>query len=265
MTNLNFAGATVLVTGASSGLGEEFAKQLSQKGAHVILVARREEKLRALAEQMGPERATVIVSDLSAPGAAQLVYEKVKESGLSVDHLINNAGSGRAAPFVRESSSALSKMLRLNCEALTELTRLFLPEMVEKGSGGVLQVASMVAMNPCPYQATYAATKAYVLSLTEALAVELAGTGVRMTALCPGHVRTGFQVAAGFSTNALPVPGEISVQRTVTLALQAYQKRKTVVVPGLINRLGAFFGALLPRSFVARTSARMVLKLGRFE
>ena len=264
MKPVDWKGSTALVTGASSGLGEEFARQLVAKGARVVLVARREDKLRELAAQFGAQRAIVVPGDLAQPQEPGRIVSQLDAQGIRIDHLINNAGSGRAAPFVREKPEALLQMVRLNCSALLELTNQLVPRMVEQKSGGVIQVASLVAMNPCPYQSTYAATKAFVLSLTEALAVELKGTGVRMTALCPGHVRTGFQVAAGFSTNALDVPGELSAKKTVSIALRAYEKGRIVVVPGLVNRLAALAGSLLPRWLVARTSAKMLLKLGRF-
>lgn len=264
MKRIQWEGTTALVTGASSGLGAEFAKQIVKKGARVVLVARREDKLKELAALLGEERAIIMTADLRQPQEPGRIVSQLEAQGIVIDHLINNAGSGRAMPFVQEKPEALLNMVRLNCSALLEFTASLLPAMVKRGSGGVMQVASLVAMNPCPYQSTYAATKAFVLSLTEGLAVELKGSGVRMTALCPGHVRTGFQVAAGFSTSDLQVPGELSVEKTVAIALQSYERGKTVVVPGFINRLAAFFGALLPRSFVAKTSARMVLKLGRF-
>jgi uncharacterized protein len=261
---VKWTGSTALVTGASSGLGEEFARQIVAKGARVVLVARREAKLRELAAELGPERTIVVPGDLAQPQEPGRIVSQLDAQGIQIDHLINNAGSGRAAPFAREKPEALLQMVRLNCSALVELTNRLVPRMVEQQSGGVIQVASLVAMNPCPYQSTYAATKAFVLSLTEALAVELDGTGVRMTALCPGHVRTGFQVAAGFSTNALDVPGELSAERTVAIALRAYEKGRVVVVPGFVNRVAALLGSLLPRRLVARASARMLLKLGRF-
>lgn len=254
----------MLVTGASSGLGAEFARQIAKKGARVVLVARREENLKELAATLGEAGAIVMTADLRQPQEAGRIVSQLEAQGIVIDHLINNAGSGHASPFVKENPETLLNMVRLNCAALLELTSRLLPPMVKRGSGGVLQVASLVAMNPCPYQSTYAATKAFVLSLTEGLSVELRGSGVRMSALCPGHVRTGFQVAAGFSTDDLSVPGELSAEKTVTIALWGYEKGKTVIVPGFMNRLAAFFGSLLPRSVVARTSATMVKKLGRF-
>jgi short-subunit dehydrogenase len=264
MNRIQWQGTTALVTGASSGLGAEFAKQIVQKGARVVLVARREDKLRELAVTLGEERTVVMTADLRQPQEPGRIVSQLEAQGIAIDHLINNAGSGRASPFVQEKPEMLLNMVRLNCSALLELTSRLLPPMVKRKSGGVIQVASLVAMNPCPYQSTYAATKAFVLSLTEGLAVELRGSGVRMTALCPGHVRTGFQVAAGFSTNDLPVPGELSAEQTVAVALRCYERGKTVAVPGCINKLAAFCGSLLPRSVGARPSARRVLKLGRF-
>lgn len=268
MPTTEWAGSTVLVTGASSGLGEQLARLIAARGARLVLVARTTEKLVALADELsdpGSLTPIVITANLSEPGEAQRIFERLEREGVVVDHLINNAGVGRAKSVATDDPSLLGRMVQLNCLALTEMTALFLPSMIQRKKGGILQVASVVGYTPCPYQSVYAATKAFVLSFTHGLAIELEGTGVHVTALCPGHVRTGFQVSAGFSTNALPVPGELSAEKTARLALVAYERRRTVVITGFMNRMSVFFGGLLPRSWVARISARVLQKLGRFD
>ncbi len=189
----------------------------------------------------------------------------LEREGWEVEHLVNNAGVGRAKAVARDDAQVLANMVQLNCTALTELTALLLPAMLRRGSGGVLQVASVVGFNASPYMAAYAASKAYVKSFTEALAIELAGSGVTTTAVCPGHVKTGFQLAAGFATSALPVPGELSARETVRRGLSAYERGKTVAVTGFLNRVSVTFGSMLPRSWVARISAVALKKMGRFE
>ena len=268
MAEVMWEGRTALVTGASSGLGAEFARQIANRGGSVVLLARSEGKLNELANALGKNgkgRAEILVADLSLPGEAARVVQELAARDIVIEHLINNAGVGRAKSMAKDDVSFLLNMVQVNCTALTALTSLFLPAMVKRGSGGIIQVASVLAFSPCPYQATYAATKAFVKSLTEGLAIELEGTGVRTTAVCPGHVQTGFQVAAGFGEGALSVPGELSAEKTVTLALRAYERGNTVVVTGFMNRLSVFFGGLLPRSWVARISASVLRKMGRFD
>ncbi len=262
-----FTDKTVLVTGASSGLGVEFARQTAHEGARLVLVARSLDKLQTLAaelRQLSNHDPVVIECDLSRPGSAEQLCARLTELELGVDHLINNAGVGRAAPVASDDPARLSSLLELNCVTLTDLTTRLLPHMVAQGQGGVLQVASVVASSPSPFMAVYAASKSYVKSFTQALAYELKGTGVRVTALCPGHVQTGFQKAAGFAEGAMTVPGELSAEVTVRAGLTAYAAGKTVCIPGLLNRLAAFFMGLLPSSLVARVSANTLKKLGRF-
>ena len=263
-----FRDKTVLVTGASSGLGVEFARQVARQGARVIIVARSEDKLRHLAPeltQLSGHESVVLVADLSLPGAATRLCDSLRERGLIIDHLINNAGVGRACPVVSDQAERLVSLLELNCVALTELTVRLLPGMVERRSGGVLQVASVVASSPSPFMAAYAASKSYVKNFTQALAYELKGTQVRATVLCPGHVHTGFQKAAGFPDGQMSVPGELSAESTVKAGLLAYERGQVVCVPGLLNQLAAFFMGLLPASLVAHISATTLRKLGRFD
>lgn len=268
MQRLSWPGTTALVTGASSGLGVEFARQIAARGADLVIVARSEGKLAELAAEIRAStgrQVHVFPADLTQPRAVEQLLAQLDERGLEIDHLINNAGVGRAKALAKDDPQILTHMIQLNCIALTLLTAKLLPRMVERGRGGVLQVASVIGFTPCPYQATYAATKAYVKSLTEGLEVELLGTGVRTSALCPGHVQTGFQKAAGFSDGAMSVPGELSAEVTVRAGLLGYEKGKTIVVPGFMNQLAVIFGNLLPRWLIARISARTLQKLGRFD
>lgn len=263
-----FRDKTVLVTGASSGLGVEFARQVAARGARVVIVARSEDKLRALAvelTQLSGHEALVMAADLSVPDAAAKLCEALHEWGLSIDHLINNAGVGRAWPVAADQAERLVSLLELNCVALTDLTVRLVPGMVERRFGGVLQIASVVASSPSPFMSVYAASKSYVKNFGQALAYELKGTGVRVSVLCPGHVHTGFQKAAGFPDSAMAVPGEMSAAATVEAGLSAYERGKVVCIPGVLNQLAAFFMGLLPAPLVAHISATTLRKLGRFD
>lgn len=268
MTLKVFKDRVALVTGASSGMGVEFARQLAQRGARLVIVARSVDKLEALApelEGLSGHSVCVIGADLSNSEGVAHVVNRLHEEGLEVEHLVNNAGVGRAQSVAKDDVQALSKLVYLNCTAVTELTAHLLPGMISRASGGVLQVASVLSFNASPYMATYAASKAYVKSFTEGLAIELEGSGVTTTAVCPGHVQTGFQVAAGFGSSEMPVPGELSAEKTVRLGLCAYEKGKTVVVTGFMNRLSVVMSSLIPRSWVARISANVLRKMGRFD
>lgn len=268
MPKIDWRGQVVLVTGASSGIGRAFALLLAERGAELVLLARSQEKLEQLASEVvakGAAGAHVIVADLAEPGAVSGALEQLKQRQLSVAHLINNAGLGNAMAVAKADVPTLLRMIHLNCGALTELTARLLPAMIERRGGGVLQVASMVAFYPSPYMAVYAATKAYVLSLSEALSVELSGSGVRVSALCPGQVPTGFQATAGFGKDEVAVPGTLSAQRTAALALSGYERNKTVFVPGFLNRLSAWFMVQLPRRWVAKIAAGVLAKMGRFD
>ena len=263
-----FKDQTVLVTGASSGLGAEFARQTAQKGARLVIVARSVDKLNELAPALETESGhpvTVLGMDLSRPASARDLVEQLRARGIEVDHLINNAGVGRAHAVATDRPERLVDLLELNCVTLTELTARLLPGMIERQRGGVLQVASVVAASPSPFMAVYAASKSYVKSFTQALAYELKETPVRVMALCPGHVQTGFQKAAGFAEGAMTVPGELSPEATVKAALSAYERRRAVCIPGLLNRLASTLMGLLPSRLIAHISASTLRKLGRFD
>lgn len=192
-------GNTALITGASSGIGAEFARLHARKGGDLVLVARREEELNALKQELEKAHgitATVIVADLAAPGAAQKVFAATEKAGQEVDILINNAGFGGHGKFHERDLAKDQAMMQVNMNALVDLTHLYMQGMVSRHSGKILQVASTAGMMPGPLQAVYYATKAFVISFSQAIAEELSGTGVTSTALCPGAVDTGF-VAAG--------------------------------------------------------------------
>jgi short-subunit dehydrogenase len=244
-------GSTALITGASSGIGEEFARQLAARGHGVFLVARREERLRALAddlERLHGIRAEVIGCDLEDAEAVQALPGGVAERGLDVEVLVNNAGFTTVGD-VHENPDRQLGMVRVNIEALVALTTAWLPGMVERGRGAVIQVASTASFQPIPVQAVYAATKAFVRSFSEAVSAELKGTGVTMTALCPGPVATEFIEAGGFKTDS-PGPSFVwsTAEDVAKSAIDGADKGKRVVVPGLANRATAFVGQHGPHS-----------------
>jgi short-subunit dehydrogenase len=242
-----------VITGASSGIGEAFARQLAGRGHGVFLVARREEKLRALAddlERLHGIRAEVASADLEDPAAVQALPDTVAERGLDVEILVNNAGFTTVGD-VHENPDRQLGMVRVNCEALVALTTAWLPGMVERGRGAVIQVASVASFQPIPVQAVYAATKAFVRSFSEAVSAELKGTGVTMTALCPGPVATEFLEAGGFK-NESPGPSFIwsTPEDVAKSAIEGADKGKRVVIPGIGNRATAMFGQYGPRMIV---------------
>ena len=190
-----------LITGASAGLGEEFARQLSKRGHRLVLAARRKDRLEALAAELGNARAVGI--DLARPGAADRLVADVEAAGETIELLVNNAGFGLLGRFDKADPKRLRQMVDLNCGALTDLCRAALPGMVNRRSGAILNVASTAAFQPGPGMAVYFATKAYVLSLTEALHEEAGRFGVKVSALCPGPTRTEFGEVAGFGGNGL--------------------------------------------------------------
>jgi uncharacterized protein len=220
---------TALITGASAGIGEEFARQLAGRGYDLILVARRRDRLEQLAEQI-PTTAHVVECDLTSD-AAQLPAE-VEKLGLDVDLLVNNAGFGLRGRFLELDPAREAEMVRLNCEAVVTLTHAFVPGMVERGRGGVITVASTAGMQPLPYEATYGASKAFAISFMEALWMELRGTGVNLLVVNPGPVRTEWQEVAGYTEDTPTPPGFISAERCVSDALRAYDRRKRSVVTG---------------------------------
>jgi short-subunit dehydrogenase len=247
------SGSTAVITGASSGIGEEFARQLAARGHGVFLVARREERLRALAddlERLHGIRAEVATANLEDAAEVEALPGLVAERGLDVEILVNNAGFTTVGD-VHANPDRQVGMIRVNCEALVALTSAWLPGMVERGRGAVIQVASVASFQPIPVQAVYAATKAFVRSFSEAVSSELKGTGVSMTALCPGPVATEFLEAGGFKKDS-PGPSFVwsTAEDVAKAGIEGVDKGKRVVIPGVGNRAQAFFGRHGPQSIV---------------
>jgi uncharacterized protein len=220
---------TALITGASSGIGEEFARQLAARGNDLILVARRKDRLEQLAEQL-PTAAHVIECDLGSEAAK--LPGKVAKLGVEVDMLVNNAGFGLRGHFTDLDPEREAEIVRVNCEAVIVLTHAFIPAMIERGRGGVITVASTAGMQPLPYETTYAASKAFAISFMEALSMELRGSGVRTLVVNPGPVKTEWQAVAGYDENTRIMPGMITADQCVADALRAYDRGKRSMIPG---------------------------------
>ncbi len=244
---------TALITGASSGIGEEFARQLSERGYETILVARRKDRMEKLASEL-QTKAEVIECDLGKDAAS--LPGKVKAD---VDLLINNAGFGLRGRFWETDAERLAEMVRLNCEAVVVLTRAFLPAMIERGRGGVITIASSAGMQPLPYEATYAASKAFALNLTDALHMELKGTGVKALAVNPGPVPTEWQAVAGTPGGEVPpgIPGVIEAPQVVSEALDAYDKGQRSLLPGTRFRWFMRASSVGPRGVALRVAERI--------
>ncbi|ROH88760.1 SDR family oxidoreductase [Stagnimonas aquatica] len=250
---------TALITGASSGIGAAFARALARRGDHLILVARSKDKLEALAASLRAEQGatvSVIPADLGLPECGRRLAAEVAGQGLSVDLLINNAGFGAAGAFATQDPVRDAEMIQLNVAAVVDLAHAFLPGMLERGHGGIVNVASVAGFQPMPQMAIYAATKAFVLSFSEALWVETRGRGVQVTALCPGPVDTPFFEATGSPQLRKAVPkGLMMAAETVAAqALAALAAGRPVVVPGGANKLLSAVPRLLPRRWVALAS-----------
>jgi len=250
------ADSTCVITGASSGIGTEFARELSRRGYGVTLVARREERLRELAAELG-EGAEVHACDVTDPDARKGLANALAARGVEVSVLVNNAGFSTSGPFVRSDRDRELDMVRTNIEAVVDFCALFAPGMAERGRGAVLNVASTASFQPLPMQAGYAATKAFVLSFTESLHAELSGSGVLVSALCPGPVRTEFVDVANLGdAEALPGVFWASAEDVAKAGIRGLERGKRVVIPGALNRAGAVGGQHAPRSLILRLAAR---------
>lgn len=261
-----FSGTTALVTGASSGLGEEFARELARRHANLVLSARSREKLEQLAADLARVNGVsvqVIVQDLSAPDGALALARALKERHIVVDHLINNAGFGTAGRFETMDVEREARMVRVNAESVVVLSRALLRGMLERRRGGILNVASTAGHQPTPFMTTYGATKAFVLSFTLALAEELRGSGVRALALCPGPVPTGFQAAASIPSGAMLSIAKLDAHTVVERALDAYARHAVLETPGFVNSAQTLASKLLPRSLIVRAARLTMTKLGR--
>ena len=257
-------GGAALVTGASSGFGEQFALQLARAGQDVILVARREALLNKLAETIEGTygvRTLVLCQDLTTDDAPDCLESRVEEAGWKVGLLVNNAGYGFYGEFIEADESSEAGMVDLNCRALVTLSRRFAPGMVARGKGGIIMVASMAAYQPVPYLATYGATKAFALSFGEALWAELKPHGVDVLALCPGYVDTGFQAVA--NSGSMPKMGNIMTpSEVVEAALEAIGKKPSVV-PGARNKFLTLSPRLISRKLSVQATAGLFKPKGR--
>jgi short-subunit dehydrogenase len=246
--------STCLVTGASSGIGAEIARQLAARGRGVTLTARRKDRLEALADELTERhgvRAETVACDLSSPAARKRMVKTLAERGRDVEVLVNNAGFGSAGRFQELDPEAELRMVRTNVEAVVDLCTEYVPQMVARRRGAVLNVASVAAYQPVPRQATYAATKAFVLSFTEGLHVDLKGTGVTATTLCPGPTRTEFGETADIPDELFEIPGLVySAEQMAVAGVEAMERGRRTVVPGATNLVGALGGRLMPRALV---------------
>jgi short-subunit dehydrogenase len=254
---------TALVTGASGGIGEQLARELAAIGYDLILVARTRNLLDALAAELSAAhgiRAQGWAEDLSDPAAPARLELRLRRSGPSrLTLLVNNAGVGHSGPFSINTVDQEAHMVMLNVFALNQLTRLLLPHLMANPNAGILNVASTAGLQPVPGMATYAATKAFVLSFSQALRDELAGTGVQVTTLCPGPTRTGFAAHAGAEGTRLFQSSNLASAAMVARAgLEGLARGKSVVIPGGKNRILALGGRFLPRGALIRASRRLM-------
>jgi short-subunit dehydrogenase len=248
-----------VVTGASSGIGAEIARELVDRGHQVVLVARSEDKLRALADELG-DGVHVLATDLSARAERAGLLSRIEGLGLVPDVLVNNAGLSTLGPVHRSDPEAELNLVEVDVAAVVDLCSRFLPGMVERGRGAVLNVASTAAFQPLPGQAAYGGAKAFVLSYTHSLSGELAGTGVTVTALCPGPVETGFGPTAGFTDedahDALPSFLWLPAAAVARAAVDGLDRGQVVVIPGAANRVGALFARFAPRRLLVPLVAK---------
>ena len=252
-----------LVTGASSGIGAALAASFAREPSRVlILVARRTAPMHALADELKTRYGTesqVIEADLEVPGAATKLLAQIDQLGLSVDTLINNAGFGLNGPLHEMTLARVSGMLQLNITALTELTHGVLPAMRARRSGRILNVASIAAFQPCPNFAAYGASKAYVMSFSEALAIEVETSGITVTAGCPGSTTSGFHTVAG-SDRALVAKFMDSPETVAAQAYKALQNGERVIVTGWVNKPLPMMSRIMPRTMLARITGKLMAK-----
>jgi len=247
-----------LVTGASSGIGAAFARALRARGERLVLVARRADRLEALVRELGGEgQATAIALDLAARDGGARLEEELSRRGLSVDLLVNNAGVGDTGRLHEEPLDRLLGMVDLNARAMLELTRRFLPGMIQRRRGRIINVISTSAFQPIPFFAVYAASKSFGLSFTEALSNELKGTGVQIQALCPGLTATEFQQVAHTENVPFNKTASMTPEQVVNVSLRGLDRGQLLVIPGLSNRLVAFVQRFVPRALVRHVSGEL--------
>src|SRR5437879_358544 len=258
-------GCNALITGASAGIGREFARQLASRARTLVLIARREQRLNELREELQNRSAQlsiqVRVVDLSEKSQIDELVRWLQENKIDIDFLINNAGIGDQGPFATIEPGRLNAMIQINITALTLFTRKLLPQMISQKRGAILNVSSSAGFLPIPAFNVYAATKAYVTSFSESLRAEVRGSGVTVTALCPGPVRTEFQRVAQRSDNepdSAPEFVYVSVEKTVRDALAAVEADRPLLIPGLVMKIAMFLVRITPMSIL-----RLAWRFGR--
>jgi short-subunit dehydrogenase len=254
---------TALITGASSGIGEAFANALAGEGMDLILVARSEDRLRSLARQLAEvhsRRVEVVTVDLTHAGAAEKVRTAAEALKMPVDLLVNNAGFGTVGALEKIEAARERDEVLLNCVAVVDMTHAFLPGMLERGRGGIINVASLAAFQPLPYMSVYAATKAFVLSFTEGVRGEVRPRGIKVLCVCPGPVDTPFFEATGNQKLRSTVPRAtmMTVDEVIAASLKAFKAGRGVVVPGVGNKLMASSTRFVPRDVLTAITARVM-------
>lgn len=251
---------TALITGASSGIGYEMTKYFGQDRYDLVLVARSEQALNQLAQELEAQYGVsvkVIVKDLAQPAAPEEIYNQLQQEGVHIDVLVNNAGYGSYGLFTETDLTKEMDMLQVNIMALTHLTKLFAREMVKRKAGKILNVASTASFQPGPLMAAYYASKAYVLSLSEALAYELKDQGITVSALCPGPTVSNFQAVAGMQKSKLLENSTMDSDSVAKIGYIGLMNGQTVIIPGAMNKVGAFSVRLMPRKLVPGIVHRM--------
>ncbi len=247
-----------LITGASSGIGEAFAYRLAREGRNLILVARSEDKLRSMSDDLKNKHgveAQFVAIDLITEGADKTLYEETSRHGYDVEMLINNAGFGSAGDFAQLDVDKELQMIELNCRALVGLTHRYLQPMRKRRSGTIVNVSSAAGFQPIPFMATYAATKAFVSSFSEAIAEENAPYGIHVLTLCPGSTKTNFFEASNID-RAIQVKGQQTVEQVIETAMTALRSKKRKAVSGVANKFGALMGWMVPNAISSRVMGK---------
>lgn len=255
--------SVTLITGASAGIGAELARLLAKRGEALVLTARRQDRLEALAGELRAAHGVpveIIAADLIDQGAPRLLFDAIAALGLHVGTLVNNAGFGLRGAFAELPLDRLIEMLNVNVVALTRLTGLFLPAMLARGGGGIINLASTAAFQPGPYMAVYYASKAYVLSFSQAVAYETKGSGVVVTAVCPGPTRSEFAEVSGLAGTRLTRGPAMGASEVARLAIKGHRAGKSLVITGAGNKLTPLASRLLPRALVMSVAAGLQRK-----
>ncbi len=251
--------AYILITGASSGIGEVFANEYARRGNNLVLVARSREKLEAIAQRLTKERnvdVKILVKDLSVTESAKEVFEHCKSENLEIELLINNAGFGMINEFKSQDLGRIEQMMHLNMCSLVKLTHYFLPQMLKHNKGGVINVASTAAFQAVPNMSVYAATKAFVLSFSIGIKEELKHTNVKVMALCPGGTETPFFDTAEYERSRLMIPLD-KPDDVVKTAIDRYRKGDSYVITGLANKFMVFIERFVPRDVVTKIAGKI--------